>query len=99
MGPALRIDVLDDIIVIAKQAVDRLCAKLEPYRGTGKFLDMNEELRLLKLQTIGEAVLSLAPEECDKVCVLKCTLVRQCITFMQYLGNVSIDLSIMIKGY
>jgi cytochrome P450 len=67
MGPALRIDVLDDIIVIAKNAVDRLCSKLEPLRGSGEHVDMNEELRLLKLQTIGEAVLSLAPEECDKV--------------------------------
>lgn len=70
MGPALRIDVLDDIIVIAKHAVDRLCIKLEPLRGTGKSIDMNEELRLLKLQVIGEAVLSLAPEECDKVSLI-----------------------------
>ena len=50
MGPALRIDVLDDIIVIAKDGVDRLCAKLEPLRGTGKAIDVNEEFRLLTLQ-------------------------------------------------
>ena len=67
MGPALRIEVLDDIIVIAKNSVDRLCAKLERYRGTGEPVEINEEIRLLKLQAIGEAVLSMAPEECDKV--------------------------------
>ena len=67
MGPALRIDVLDDIIVIAKNSVDRLCAKLEKFRGTGIPVEINEEIRLLKLQAIGEAVLSMPPEECDKV--------------------------------
>jgi cytochrome P450 len=67
MGPALRIDVLDDIIVIAKNSVDRLCKKLEPLRGTGAPVEINEEFRLLTLQVIGEAVLSMAPEDCDKV--------------------------------
>jgi cytochrome P450 len=35
MGPALRIDMLDAIIPIAKTAVDRLCAQLEAHRGSG----------------------------------------------------------------
>jgi hypothetical protein len=30
-------------------------------------VDMEEEFRLLTLQVIGEAILSLPPEECDKV--------------------------------
>lgn len=30
-------------------------------------IDIEEEFRLLKLQAIGEAVLSLGPEECDRV--------------------------------
>ncbi|GAX81794.1 hypothetical protein CEUSTIGMA_g9222.t1 [Chlamydomonas eustigma] len=67
MGPALRVDVLDDIITIAKDSVDRLCAKLRPLQGSGRAVDMNEEFRLLTLQVIGEAVLSMAPEECDKI--------------------------------
>lgn len=67
MGPALRIDVLDDIIAIAHKAVDRLSAKLEAFRGSGQPVDVNEETRLLTLQVIGEAVLSMDPEECDKV--------------------------------
>ena len=67
MGPALRVDVLDDIIVIAKNAVDRLCQKLEGFRGKNIEVDVNEEFRLLTLQVIGEAVLSMAPEECDEV--------------------------------
>ncbi len=35
LSPALRIEMLDDIIPIAYRAVDRLCAKLERHRGTG----------------------------------------------------------------
>lgn len=50
MGPALRVDVLDDIIAIAKGAVDRLCVKLETFRGTGREVDIEEEFRLLTLQ-------------------------------------------------
>lgn len=36
MAPALRVDMLDAIIPIAKRAVDRLCKRLEFYRGTGE---------------------------------------------------------------
>ena len=67
IGPALRTEMLDDIIWIAKEVTDRLSIKLEEYRGTGKALDVEEEFRLLKLQSIGKAILSLEPEECDKV--------------------------------
>lgn len=35
MAPALRIDMLDAIIPIAKRAVDRLSSKLEGFKGTG----------------------------------------------------------------
>ena len=35
MAPALRIDMLDAIIPITKNAVDRLCKNLESFRGTG----------------------------------------------------------------
>ncbi|GIL69020.1 hypothetical protein Vretimale_17394 [Volvox reticuliferus] len=67
MGPALRVDVLDDIVCIAKKAVDRLCEKLSHHAGNGKPVNIEEEFRLLTLQVIGEAVLSMAPEECDRV--------------------------------
>lgn len=67
MAPALRIDMLDAIIPIAKRAVDRLCKRLEFYRGTGEPVDMQHEFHLLTLQIIGEAVLSLDPQECDRV--------------------------------
>lgn len=67
MAPALRVDILDDIIPIAKRAVDRLSGKLEGARGTGKAIHLEEEFRLLTLQVIGEAILSLPPEECDRV--------------------------------
>ncbi|EFJ45811.1 cytochrome P450 [Volvox carteri f. nagariensis] len=67
MGPALRVDVLDDIVTIAKKAVDRLCEKLAHHAGKGQSVNIEEEFRLLTLQVIGEAVLSMAPEECDRV--------------------------------
>jgi hypothetical protein len=52
---------------IAMRAAGRLSAKLEAARGSGRHVDMEEEFRLLTLQVIGEAVLSLPPEECDRV--------------------------------
>lgn len=36
-------------------------------RGTGQVVHLEEEFRLLTLQVIGEAILSLPPEECDRV--------------------------------
>ena len=58
---------LPQVVIISKVAVDRLCAKLEQWRDTGQAVDMYEEFRLLTLQVIGKAILSLPPEECDKV--------------------------------
>lgn len=66
-GPALRTGILDDIIPIAKRAVDRLSLKLEGRRNTGVAVDLEQEFRLLTLQVIGDAVLSMDPEECDRV--------------------------------
>lgn len=43
------------------------CEKLERVRGTGKPFEIAEEFRRLTLQVIGEAILSLAPEESDRV--------------------------------
>ena len=37
--------------------------KLEKIRGTGREIELAEEFRLLTLQVIGEAILSLSPEE------------------------------------
>ena len=67
MAPALRIDMLDAILPIAKRASDRLSEKLEGLRGKRVAVDIEEEFRLLTLQVIGEAILSLGPEECDEV--------------------------------
>ncbi|GBF94771.1 cytochrome P450 [Raphidocelis subcapitata] len=55
MAPALRVDILDDIIPIAKRAVDRLADKLEGLRGTGTPVHLEEEFRLLTLQVAAEA--------------------------------------------
>lgn len=69
MAPAMRIDMLDAILPIAKRAVDRLAEKLnaEGARDGRVSCDIEEEFRLLTLQVIGEAILSLGPEECDRV--------------------------------
>lgn len=70
IGPVLRQEMLDEVIGMARSAVDRLCAKLETLRG--EVVNMDDEFRLLTLQVIGEAVLSLPPEECDKVMGTMC---------------------------
>jgi cytochrome P450 len=67
MAPALRVDMLDAILPIAQRAANRLAVKLEAARGTGEPVEMEEEFRLLTLQVIGEAILSLPPAECDRV--------------------------------
>jgi hypothetical protein len=67
IGPALRVDILDDIIGIAKRAADRFSDKWARYKGTGQPLHIEEEFRLLTLQVIGEAILSLPADECDRV--------------------------------
>lgn len=68
MAPALRIDMLDAILPIAKRAVDRLAEKLVACDNQGPVIvDIEEEFRLLTLQVIGEAILSLESEECDRV--------------------------------
>ena len=43
------------------------CAKLERAAAEGKPVELAEELRMLTLQVIGEAILSLSPEESDRV--------------------------------
>ena len=67
ISSALRIEILDDIIAIAIRAVDRLSLKLEAVRGKNVPVELAEEFRLLTLQVIAEAILSLSPEESDEV--------------------------------
>ena len=67
IGPAFRNEILQDTAEISRRAVDRLCKKLEKFKGTGEQVEMAEEFRKLTLQVIGEAVLSLSPEESDSV--------------------------------
>ncbi|GAB4821188.1 hypothetical protein N2152v2_008234 [Parachlorella kessleri] len=67
MAPALRVDMLDTIIPIAKCATDRLAKRVQQYKNTKAPVDLFEEIRLLTLQVIGEAILSLNADECDRV--------------------------------
>ena len=67
ISKALRVEILDEIIAIATRAVDRLCVKLDAIKGTGESIDMENEFRLLTLQVIGEAILSLSPTESDAI--------------------------------
>ena len=55
-------------IGVAYRAAERVCAKLGAAADSGRAVDMEEVFRLMTLQVIGEAVLSLPPEECDRVC-------------------------------
>eukprot|EP00040_Diaphanoeca_grandis_P039895 m.260514 g.260514 ORF g.260514 m.260514 type:complete len:520 (-) comp40030_c0_seq1:106-1665(-) len=64
---AFRIDILEETADVAKRAVDRLSIKLEKIRGTGKSVEICEEFRVMTLQVIGELILSLSPEEAERV--------------------------------
>jgi cytochrome P450 len=72
-------------IGIARRAADRIAAKLEEARGQGEAIDMEEEFRLLTLQVIGEAVLSLPPEQCDRVRLISPPLIMRSIQAPPYL--------------
>ncbi len=52
LGPAFRVDILEETAEVAKRAVDRLSAKLEALRGTGKTIDMAEEFRVMTLEVL-----------------------------------------------
>ena len=48
--------------------------RLEEAAVSGEAVEMEEEFRKLTLQIIGEAFLSLPPEECDRVSTTNSTL-------------------------
>ena len=66
ISKALRVEILDEIIAIANRAVERLCVKLDD-AARGASVDMENEFRRLTLQVIGEAILSLQPEQSDEL--------------------------------
>jgi cytochrome P450 len=51
---------------MALRAVQRLCIKIDASIAAGTSINMSEEFRVLTLQVIAEAVLSLSPEESDQ---------------------------------
>eukprot|EP00668_Euglena_longa_P000649 GGOE01000788.1.p1 GENE.GGOE01000788.1~~GGOE01000788.1.p1 ORF type:complete len:517 (+),score=177.43 GGOE01000788.1:30-1580(+) len=67
VSSVFRIEILDELVGMAKQAADRLCVKLEKHCLSGEPIDLEKEFRELTLQVIAEALLSLSPEESDRV--------------------------------
>jgi len=65
LSGVFREEILADTASVAIKATERLSRMLERMRGTGAPVTIGEEFRKLTLQVIGEAVLSLAPDECD----------------------------------
>ncbi len=67
----IRVEILEEAAVVAKEAVLRLADKLQSLidaaGGQPVEVEIGEEFRLLTLQVIGQTVLSLKPEESDKV--------------------------------
>ena len=67
MAPTLRVDILSSVIRLTREAVDRLSLKIDAAKASNQPIEMEEEFRLMTLQIIGGAVLSLSPDECDQV--------------------------------
>lgn len=67
LSHALRVDILEDISEMAMKAVGRIMGKLMACDDKTPFVDLNEEFRHMTLQVIGEMVLSLQPEETDRI--------------------------------
>eukprot|EP00892_Ulva_mutabilis_P004131 jgi/Ulvmu1/208/UM001_0212.1 len=67
MTPAFKGDILQDVIGIGQRAVQRLMTKIDDIAGTGRSIEIEEEFRLLTLQVITEAIMSLPYQESDRV--------------------------------
>lgn len=67
VSTVFRIDILEEIVGMAKRAVDRFSLQLEKVRNTKETVDLEEMFRRLALQVIGEALMGLTPQECDDV--------------------------------
>jgi len=65
VSAAFRIEILDDIPAISKKAAERFAAKVAA-AGPGAAFDMIEEMRHLTLHVVGDAILSITPDESDR---------------------------------
>ena len=65
LSSTLRVDILELMPEMTIKAVIRLCKRLDEVKKTGESIEMAEEFRHLTLNVIGEAVLSITPEESD----------------------------------
>ena len=91
MAPTLRVDILGAVIRLTHQAVERLTEKLLAAKLSQRPIEMEEEFRLMTLQIIGGAVLSLTPSECDEVCwpsAILCAIYTLSICFMSITADV-----------
>jgi cytochrome P450 len=66
LSHALRIDILEEIPLMAMKAFQRLSLKLDKCCSDGSTIEMASEFRHLTLQVIAEAVLSISPDESDQ---------------------------------
>lgn len=67
MTPAFKGDILQNVVSTSVEAVKRLMSKLDPLSESGGVIEIEEEFRLLTLQVITEAIMSLPYEESDRV--------------------------------
>ena len=74
MAPTLRVEILAAVVSLTTQALRRLMSLLEAAKASSEAVNIEEEFRLMTLQIIGGAVLSLDPEECNevRVCLQSC---------------------------
>eukprot|EP01095_Lingulamoeba_sp_RSL-Kostka_P001231 TRINITY_DN11756_c0_g1_i3.p2 TRINITY_DN11756_c0_g1~~TRINITY_DN11756_c0_g1_i3.p2 ORF type:complete len:437 (+),score=134.64 TRINITY_DN11756_c0_g1_i3:1451-2761(+) len=67
ISPAFRVEILNEVSHIAVEATYRLVEKLKKVQGKNIEVEMAEEFRILTLQVIGEAVLSLPHDVSDQI--------------------------------
>ena len=68
VAAVFNVEILGDVSSVSIRATDRLSVQLDALAGKPDgALDMMEELRRLTLQVIGETILSLPPQESDRV--------------------------------
>jgi Cytochrome P450 len=70
LAAVFRLEILEEMGQVAIKAMDRLLEQLQVECGSNRSVNIQEMFRVLTLQVIGEAVLSMPPDQSDKCALL-----------------------------
>ena len=97
LAPTLRVEILAAVVRLTVQALERLSELLEHAKRSGESVNIEEEFRLMTLQIIGAAVLSLGPEECNQVRQVQCDRMHAPVDSLPFWARAAVLLSLYLQ--